>query len=480
LYYLEYQLLTIGMQKRPRKSSGHHTPQRVNPRPQVTSPQDDIYGFFAALFALIAPGRFQRLAEYRNSKRGRPPELPLPDLLAALLFHFLCGAGTASEHMFQLLGRRLCDSAIAERRSVLPWTLWEHWLRESLRATAHRRRHPEAFYRGWRLVAIDGTQYSVSNTPQTLGQLAKASSRRAKAAFAKITASVLLEVGLHNPLAAAIGHSGQSEWQLSAQLLAQLAKGCLLLADRLYGCAAFAALALDRCQKVGSHCLIRARSNIKVTVQRRFRDGSRLVQLPVRHPKTRKVLRTILLREIWAQVHRKGWRSQPLRLWTSLLDPTVAPASELVELYGQRWEQELYFRQLKLQLRRTQLLQSHTVTTAAQEIALLILASALVARERVHAATGVAPVLRVSFVKVLELLRPLWLVLAIAGDLLTEDQQHQLTQRFYDHMLLCLVQERESRSCQRKVRQPVGKWPRLLTTESWEGPLSFSILRMQP
>jgi len=464
------------MQKHPRKSSGQHTPRCANPRPQVTSLQEDIHGFFAALFALIAPSRFEKLVGYRNSKRGRPPEVPLPDLLAALLFHFLCGAGTASEHLFQLLGRRLCDSAIAERRAVLPWTLWEHWLREALRSTAHRRRHPEAFYRGWRLVAIDGTPYSVSNTPQTLGQLAKASSRRAQAAFAKITACVLLEVGLHNPLAAAIGHSGQSEWQLSAQLLAQLAKGCLLLADRLYGCGAFAALALDRCQQIGSHFLIRSRSNIKGTVLRRFRDGSRLIEVPVRHPKTRRVLRTIVVREIWGQVHRKGWRSEPMRLWTTLLSPTAAPALELIELYGQRWEQELYFRQLKLQLRRTALLQSHTVPTAAQEIALLILATALVAQERVHAAKGVAPVLRVSFAKVLELLRPLWLVLAIAGDLLTEDQQREITERFYDHMVLRLVQERESRSCQRKVRQPVCKWPRLLKTESWQGSLSFSIL----
>jgi hypothetical protein len=169
-----------------------------------------------------------------------------------------------------------------------------------------------------------------------------------------------------------------------------------------------------------------------------------------------------------------------LRLWTSLLEPTAAPARELLELYGQRWEQELYFRQMKLQLRRTALLQSHTVTTAAQEIALLILASALVARERVQAAKGVAPVLRVSFAKVLELLRPLWLLLALAGDLLTEDQQREITERFYDHMVLQLVQERESRSCPRKVRQPVGKWPRLLKTESWHGPLTFSVLRSHP
>ena len=111
------------------------------------------------------------------------------------------------------------------------------------------------------------------------------------------------------------------------------------------------------------------------------------------------------------------------------MDPKAAPAGELVELYGRRWEQELYFRQLKLQLRRTALLQSHTVKTAAQEIALLLLASALVAQERVRAAAGIAPVLKVSFVKLLELLRPLWLVLAIAGDLFSEPVRRELAQR---------------------------------------------------
>ena len=470
----------MGMRKHSHKTKLGNITKRATAPTHVQSPLDDTHGFFAALFALIAPDRFARLVNYRNSKRGRPAELPLPDLLASLLFHFACGAGTAAEHMCQLLGWGLSDSAISERRSVLPWALWERWLRDALRCRAQRRHHPDAFYRAWRLVAFDGTQFSVTNTPQLLSQLTKASSRRGKAAFAKITAGVLLELGLHNPLAVAIGYASQSEWQLSAQLLAQLAKGCLLLADRLYGCSAFAALALDRCNRVGSHFLFRARSTNKGTVARRFRDGSRLVELPVYERKTRRLLRTIAVREIWARVERKGWRSQPLRLWTSLLDPTAAPAAELVELYGRRWEQELYFRQLKLQLRRTELLQSHTVTTAAQEIALLILASALVAQERVRAAAGIAPVLKVSFAKLLELLRPLWLVLAIAGDLFSERVRRELVKRFYEHMLLCRVQERESRSCARKVRQPVSKWPRLLETQSYEGPLTFSILRTTP
>ena len=58
---------------------------------------------------------------------------------------------------------------------------------------------------------------------------------------------VLLELGLHNPLAAAIGRQGESEWQLAGRLLARLPARALLLADRLHGCAAFAAEALAAC-----------------------------------------------------------------------------------------------------------------------------------------------------------------------------------------------------------------------------------------
>src|SRR5207245_5874284 len=88
------------------------------------------------------------------------------------------------------------------------------------------RRQPYAFWHGWRVVALDGTQFSLTNTPQLVGTLPKARTRRGQAAFAKITTCVLLEVGLHNPLAAAIGRRGQSEWELAASLLARLPSGC--------------------------------------------------------------------------------------------------------------------------------------------------------------------------------------------------------------------------------------------------------------
>ena len=90
----------------------------------------------------------------------------------------------------------------------------------------------------------------------------------------------------------------------------------------------------------------------------------------------------------------------------------------------------MFYRELKRQLRKSALLQAHTVTTAAQEIAALMVAAALLARARDRAAAGLVPVLRVSFVKLLELMRPLWLVLALGEDLLSSRQQEQLAERF--------------------------------------------------
>ena len=160
-----------------------------------------------------------------------------------------------------------------------------------------------------------------------------------------------------------------------------------------------------------------------------------------------------------------------------MLDPVTAPAAELVELYAKRWEHELFYREIKRQLRKSGLLQSHTVTTAAQEIAALILAAALLAKERDRAAAGLVPVLRVSFIKLLELLRPLWLVLALGDDLLSERQKQQLTERFYQQARAYLTPKRRLRSCPRKIRQPVSGWPRLLKNEYWEGPITFNFVQ---
>jgi hypothetical protein len=252
----------------------------------------------------------------------------------------------------------------------------------------------------------------------------------------------------------------------------------LLLADRLYGVAAFVRVALTTCQHVGSHFLIRARPDVKPRLIRRLADGTRQIRLRVRatgHPN--QIVDWLEMREIRVRVGRRGHRTHELRLWTSLADPRRAPALELAQLYAQRWEHELYFRELKRHVRKTDLLQSHTLATAAQEIAALVLVSALLAAERVRAAGRHVPVLRISFAKILELcVKPMWLYLDLGQGVLTESQTNRIMRRGYARMRRYITPPRRARSCPRAVRQPMTSWPRLQQTNSVTGPMRFQLV----
>jgi hypothetical protein len=398
-------------------------------------------------------------------------------LLPALTWHVMQDTGTLAEHLFQLFRAPLADSSWSDRRLRLPWEIFAELMRRALRPRATPRQHREAFWRGWRLVALDGTQFNLLNTPQILATFEKARTRRGRAAFAKITTAVLLEVGLHNPLAAAIGRHGESEWAMVQRLLAHLPTGALLLGDRLYGVVAFVRHAQAACTRVGSHFLVRASRSVKPRVITRLPDGSRLVHLAVRarHSPTQ-IVDWVAVREVRVRVGRAGHRSHELRLWTSLVDPRAAPALELARLYASRWEHELYFRELKRQLRKTDVLQSHTVETGAQEIAAIVLASAVLAIERARAANGTVPVLAIRFGQVLNVVRGLWLFLGPFDDLIDERVKTRAVRRGYDLMRRSLTPPRRSRSCPRAVRQKLKPWPRLLQPHSVEGPLQFKLV----
>ena len=364
-------------------------------------------GFLATWAEVVGP----RGVPSPAPRRGRKPRVPVAHLLPALTWHVMQDSGTVADHLFQLFREPLADSSWSDRRLRLPWAIFAELMRRALRPRATARRHRDAFWRGWRLVALDGTQFSLINTPQITTTVPKARTRRGRAAFAKMTTAVLLDVGLHNPLAAAIGRRGQSEWALACPLLAQLPNGALLLADRYYGVAAFARAALAACQRVGSHFVVRVRVDLQARRIARLRDGSVLVDVPVRAHRSSRIVEWLRLREVRVRVGRAGHRPHEFRLWTSLLDPAAAPAEQLARVYASRWEHEWYFRELKRQVRRSAVLQSHTPETAAQEIAALILASAVLASERARAATPTIPARRISFSHLLNLVRGMWLVL---------------------------------------------------------------------
>jgi hypothetical protein len=71
--------------------------------------------------------------------------------------------------------------------------------------------------------------------------MGKAVTRRLNAAFAKVQLAVVVEIGLLNPLGAALGTRRESEMELARRVVERVPEGSLLIADRYYGNKAFIA-----------------------------------------------------------------------------------------------------------------------------------------------------------------------------------------------------------------------------------------------
>jgi hypothetical protein len=166
---------------------------------------------FKALFQeLITWSFIYALLRRCGVRRRCPPVITAVELIQGLVFHVIAEAGTLAQHVTQLTGKSITDGALAQRRALLPPAVFEQLISATLKPKGDPKLHPEAFYHGLRLCGVDGTQFSVTNTPQVKKQMRKARTRRGRAAFPKVGAVVMVELGLHNPLAAALGAKGES------------------------------------------------------------------------------------------------------------------------------------------------------------------------------------------------------------------------------------------------------------------------------
>jgi len=413
-------------------------------------------GFQHKFDQLICPRQLQTILQNCGPAKRCPARLPLAQLIAGLVFHVVRDCGTFARDVKRLTGKKISDSALSQRRENIPWEVFERTMDCALSAKADPKRHPEAFYQGRRLMGIDGSQFSVSNTPQNKKTFIKAASRRMRAAFGKVGVSVLTELGLHNPVAASVGEAGMGEQVLSLPLLEKLPAESLLLGDRAYGLGCWVKRIKDLYPEGDRDFLLRVRSTCKVKVLEILKDGSAWVEIEVKGEKFQ-------LREIRGRVRRPGGKWSDVRLWTSLKDEKACPATELLALYGRRWEHEMFYKELKVDMRSADLLKSHTEQTAMQEIAALILAHAILVEQRmVAAAEGAVDVLRISFKKTLRFLEPLWMVLQCSEGLLTRRQIQEMTRRVMAQIAEYAIPPRRKRSCPRAVRQPIGSWPRLV------------------
>ena len=200
---------------------------------------------------------------------------------------------------------------------------------------------PGSFYRGWRLVAIDGTTLDVPDTEANSAHFGRPGSSRGTGggAFPQARMAALGECGTHAVFGAAIGPLSVHETELARRLFPRLEPGMLMAADRGF-------LGFDLWREAaatGADLLWRVKNSAVLPSDEELPDGSYLSRIYAARDKNRHADPEVV-RVVEYTLDDPG---TVYRLMTTILEPERAPAADLAALYSQRWEIELVFDELK-------------------------------------------------------------------------------------------------------------------------------------
>jgi len=229
-----------------------------------------------------------------------------------------------------------------------------------------------AWYRGWRLLAVDGTTLDVADTPANAAAFGRPGSGRGEGggAFPQVRVVAVAECGTHAIIDAAMGPLAKGETTLAAGLLGEdgaVGEGTLLLADRLFVDAAL----WRQAAATGAQLVWRTKTNAVLPVLQTFPDGSYLSQIAAATDRRQGVAPTVVrvVEYTLGKDPARPAQPAPIRLLTTILDPRKAPATELAALYHQRWEFETTLDELKTHQRGPKVvLRSRSPEMVAQEV----------------------------------------------------------------------------------------------------------------
>lgn len=230
---------------------------------------------------------------------------------------------------------------------------------------------PGAWYRDWRIMALDGTCMDIADERANAAYFGYPGAARGQSAFPQARLLGLVECGTHVVTAAEIAPYGESERALAARLLpAKLQPDMLVLADRGF----YSFKLWQRACATGAKLAWRVQSSLKLPVHKRLSDGSYLSTLfdskdrQRRHGTTVRVI-------VYTLAGSATPAQDNYRLVTNLLDAQQADALELAALYHERWEIESVFDEFKTHLKgASTVLRSKKPELVEQELWGLLLA----------------------------------------------------------------------------------------------------------
>ena len=274
--------------------------------------------------------------------------------------------------------------------------------------------------RDWRVLAIDGFDVDVPDTPANAAEFGYAGNDQHRSGFPKARVVALAECGTHAFLAAEVAGYGVGEKDLAARLYPRLQAGELLTADRGF----YSFTAWGQAADTGAALLWRAPTGLRLPVVQVLPDGSYLsvlVDPTIRGPRRDRIVTAAtngadlnpdqahLVRVIEYDIPDRAGNGtgELIVLLTTITDPADVRADQLAAAYHQRWEQETAFDQLKTHLRGPgRVLRSRLPDLVHQEIwAWLIVHHAIAALITRAAEAADTDPDRIGFTRVLRLVR---------------------------------------------------------------------------
>lgn len=256
-------------------------------------------------------------------------------------------------------------SSISTARTRLSWEIFKELQERVCQPLAQADSCPQAFYRGLRLMAIDGSNFEVPDELSNIEAFGYPGSRTGVASYPQAQCATLVECGTHAVIGANIGAYRDAEWEVCKPLLAHLNTAMLCLADRGFNgynhwCSAKA---------TGAQLLWRCASNRQLPVMKELEDGSFLSEIrPSTGPLRKDKNAAVTVRVIEYTLPDTNGKKTRYRLLTTLLDDKAAPALELAAIYHERWEVETVFDELKTHLlQRRRVFRSKTADLVRQE-----------------------------------------------------------------------------------------------------------------
>ena len=230
-----------------------------------------------------------------------------------------------------------------------------------------------AWYRGWRVVSLDGSTLDVADTEGNGREFGRPGvSRGSGSAYPKLRFCTLVENGTHCMFGATPGPYKTGETTLAREVVEHLGPGMLCLADRNF----YSFQLWVRATLKGSDLLWRVKRNLVLEREQGLSDGSFLATIYPSVSDRRHRQNGITVRVVAYHVRTDATDDEGAYiLLTTILDPAVAPAAELADLYAQRWEIETTLDEFKTHLRgRGIVLRSKTPAGVYQEFWGLLLA----------------------------------------------------------------------------------------------------------